>query len=201
MKKVVYQLKIELAESKPRIWREFQVDSKVTFHQLHQLIQKVMGWKDYHLFQFVIGNHTVEDDRLGDMDMDFGDLFDIERPPSSQAKKTKLIDLVSKPKEKFQYIYDMGDDWTHTLTLKKIIELESEAVIQPVVLGGERKCPPEDVGGIWGYQSMLEIIEDPEDPDYQDVKRILGKKFDPASFDLEALNRKFKKQKAEVSAT
>jgi hypothetical protein len=53
---VVYQMKVTLKGSKPPIWRRIQVASTTTLAQLHQVIQRVMGWESYHLYQFVVGS-------------------------------------------------------------------------------------------------------------------------------------------------
>lgn len=45
-------LKIELAGTKPLIWRRVVVLETITLARLHQVIQAVMGWKDYHLHEF-----------------------------------------------------------------------------------------------------------------------------------------------------
>ena len=51
-------------------------------------------------------------------------------------------------------------------------------------LGGARARPPEDVGGVGGYEQFLEVIDDPDHPEYRETKRWCGGHFDPEWFDL-----------------
>jgi len=51
----VYQLKVTLRESKPPIWRGFQVSGDITLRRLHLILQDVMGWTNSHLYRFDIG--------------------------------------------------------------------------------------------------------------------------------------------------
>ena len=50
----VYQLRIELKDSKPKIWRRIQVPVQFTFGQLHDVIQVAFGWENQHLHQFKV---------------------------------------------------------------------------------------------------------------------------------------------------
>ena len=51
----LYLLKIKLMNIEPEIWRRFVVPAAITLDRLHDVIQIVMGWEDYHLHEFVIG--------------------------------------------------------------------------------------------------------------------------------------------------
>jgi hypothetical protein len=53
-----------------------------------------------------------------------------------------------------------------------------------ICIDGARARPPEDVGGVSGYERFLEIMSDKEDPDHGDTKRWCGGHFDPEWFDL-----------------
>jgi hypothetical protein len=54
----IYQIKVTLKYSHPLIWRRIQVAGETTFHELHYILQRVMGWDDFHLHQFIIGDRT-----------------------------------------------------------------------------------------------------------------------------------------------
>jgi hypothetical protein len=47
-----FQIKIELIDSEPLIWRRVVIPADVTFRRLHDTIQFSMGWRDYHLYEF-----------------------------------------------------------------------------------------------------------------------------------------------------
>lgn len=187
MTKQIIELKIELEGAKPKIWRTFQVEADTTFSQLHKIIQKVMGWEDYHMYDFTVAKTNIIDPRGGS---DFGTGRDVEK-----ANKVKLSDFIEKKGQKFSYMYDMGDSWEHKLTVKNLFEVENDTNY-PKVLEGERACPPEDCGGIWGYMELLEILKDPKHPEYEErIEDWLGEDFDPENFDVEEVNKKFRKTK------
>jgi len=104
----------------------------------------------------------------------------------------KLKDVVSREKAKFIYEYDFGDGWEHELLVEKILP-PTAGQRYPICLKGKRACPPEDVGGIWGYADFLEAIQDPNNPDHEDLLEWIGGSFDPEAFDLEEINRRLQK--------
>ena len=44
-----------------------------------------------------------------------------------------------------------------------------EGVEYPICLAGKRACPPEDCGGLGGYEHLLEVIRDPDHEEYQET--------------------------------
>ena len=171
----ILQLKITLKGSKPPIWRRIQVANTITLPTLHNILQVAMGWTDSHLHQFIVGNVMYSDP-------------DFELEQIANEKRVSLPQLKLEPGMKFQYEYDFGDDWMHDILIEKILPPEPD-VHYPRCLAGKRSCPPEDCGGIWGYDSLLQTIADPNDPDYEDMREWLPEDFDPAVFDLEDVNK------------
>ena len=174
----VYQIKVTLDGSKPPIWRRILVRSDITLAELHRIIQAVMGWADYHLHQFIVGRTYY-----GQPHPD----YDLEMRDESQVK---LSHIVSGEKLKFRYEYDFGDSWLHNLLVEKVLPPEPGQQY-PVCIKGKRACPPEDVGGIWTYNYFVESIQNPDHPDYpgnNDFLEWVGDEFDPAEFDLDAVN-------------
>ena len=96
-------------------------------------------------------------------------------------------DVIKKSGQKLVYIYDYGDNWRHNLVVETIGKPVS-GQYYPVCLEGERACPPEDCGGLWGYYRMLESLRDPDDEEHTSYLEWLGGSFDPDNFDLEARN-------------
>ena len=82
---------------------------------------------------------------------------------------------------------DFGDGWNHKITLEKILPFDSELTI-PVCLKAKGACPPEDVGGIWGYYEFLEALEDKEHPEHESYKEWVGGNFDPEAYDIGDVN-------------
>jgi hypothetical protein len=84
------------------------------------------------------------------------------------------------------YVYDFGDNQRHQVVLKQI--LPADAPTRPICLAGERRCPPEDVGGPSGYQEFLEVIFQPGHEEFAHFRGWAGGKFHAEEFDLKAVN-------------
>ncbi|MDO8683176.1 MAG: plasmid pRiA4b ORF-3 family protein [Armatimonadota bacterium] len=175
----IYQLKVSLNHIKPPIWRRFLVRSDVKLTALHKILQIVMGWDNYHLYTFEAGRTKFADRELWEEDWYDTDLVD--------ARKTKLEDVLTSKGSKLNYTYDLGDGWEHTITLVKILAPEP-GERYPVCMAGERSCPPEDCGGIWGYEHLLEVLSNPDDEEYDFLHEWVGPYFDPETFDLKLVN-------------
>jgi hypothetical protein len=134
-----------------------------------------MGWTDSHLHSFEIrGEH-------------FGVPSPEDWTPLRDERRARLADVLAAPKERALYTYDFGDDWEHEIVVEKILQPEPE-VRYPVCVAGRRACPPEDVGGPWGYERLIEALSDPTDPEREEYLDWLGGSFDPKAFDLAETN-------------
>ena len=89
--------------------------------------------------------------------------------------------------KKFGYDYDFGDSWDHDVLVEKILPMEA-GVVYPRCVKGKRACPPEDCGGIWGYEELLETLKDPASPEYEEMREWVGRDLDPEAFSQEAVN-------------
>ena len=174
-KSKIYEIKIELREVRPAVLRRVQVPGEMTLAGLHQVVQVAMGWTDSHLHEF-----DVDGARYGlpDPDWDAGKVADEAR--------VKLFRLVGRG-DRVDYMYDFGDSWAHGLTVEKVLAAEP-GVSYPRCVSGRRACPPEDVGGPWGYDEFLAAIADPAHPEHEHYREWIGGPFDPAAFDLDAVN-------------
>ena len=174
----IYQIKVTLKHSKPPIWRRIEVPGDINLAKLHRLIQAVMGWEGYHLHQFIAGGIYYGEPHP-DYDLWGAEMYD--------EKRVKLSQLVTGEKFKFIYEYDFGDSWEHELLVEKILPPEKGAHY-PRCIKAKRACPPEDVGGMWGYDDFLEAIQDPDHPDHEDMLEWVGGEFDPEAVDLDEIN-------------
>jgi len=175
----VYQLKVTLVDSAPPIWRRFQVESGVTLERLHHILQAVMGWTDSHMHGFRRRGSSQPGARRR--------LLPIER---ADENATRVADILRRPDDRFVYEYDFGDSWEHEILLEEVVPRAATARY-PMVLAGRGACPPEDVGGIPGYYHFLEAIKNPKHPDHEEMAEWGGEGFDPAAFDVQAVNRTF----------
>ena len=169
-----YVVHIELEEIAPVVWRRLEIRREKTFWDLHCAIQDAMPWEDRHLheFRFPAGDQET---RIGLPDMDYAD---VEVLPSWE---TRLRDWFFAAPSGCSYLYDFGDCWRHTIILE---EIKPAAVggKYPRCTAGERRCPPEDVGGAPGYQGFLEALADTSHPDHAMYLQWIGGPWDPELF-------------------
>ena len=180
MEKQIYQIQIALKNFRPKIWRRLLIPSDLKLSDLHKVIQSTMGWTNSHLHQFIKGKtfYTVKmpgDDMWGSMNQ-------------VDYKKLKISDLLPYEKEKIVYEYDFGDSWEHTITLEKILPVD-KSIKYPVCTAGKMRCPPEDCGGVWGYENLLGILKNPQHEKYEDmIEWLEDDEYDPEEFDIEEVN-------------
>jgi Plasmid pRiA4b ORF-3-like protein len=174
----VLQVKVTLADVEdPVVWRRVLIPAAIRLDRLHDVIQVAMGWQNYHLHAFWVGDVTYgtdPEDELGYRD----------------ETKVRLGD-VADAGDRIGYQYDFGDDWEHELLIEARTEAEAGRTY-PVCLEGGGACPPEDCGGSPGYEQLKEILADPSDEEYEAMKiwaeSQLRGEFDPARFDLATAN-------------
>ncbi|WP_018637591.1 plasmid pRiA4b ORF-3 family protein [Parafrankia elaeagni] len=168
----VYQVKVGLRGAKPPIWRRLEVPANTSLERLHTILQAAFDWDDSHLHAF-----ETPYGRFGTPDADLDQRA--EQPVS-------LEQVLPTLKAKIRYTYDFGDDWEHEILLEKILEPDP-SVRYPRCTGGRRAAPPEDCGGIWGYEALLEILGDPSHPEHDERLEWLGlgsaADLDPTAFD------------------
>lgn len=168
--KNVVRLKVTLSGTKPPVWRRLPVSGTMTPGGRRQAIQAAMGWHDSHLHAFVIGGgqygdrHTVDD--------------------VADENRVTLNGLLKSGVARFAYTYDFGDNWEHSVAFEKSGPAV-KGVSYPVCITGKRNCPPEDCGGVWGYEELLAILADPAHPERAERIDWIGEEFNPDEFDLE----------------
>jgi hypothetical protein len=174
---------IKLVGTEPLVTRTFEVSSEMTKYELHHTIQVVMGWKNYHLYQFEVGDTVIADRRLWDED---------EMGPITDVKEVSVGEVFTKVGTTAVYEYDFGDGWMHHLELVDLSIHPTQEVL-PLVVSGENACPPEDCGGIHGYKDLIDILKDPNHPEHREYKVWAGKNFNPSKFSVDACNAELKK--------
>ena len=172
---VSFQLRIELEDVEPPVWRRLLVPGGFGLARLHDVFQAAMGWSNSHLHCFSIGGERYgmlleEDDE--ELYQDEGDL-------------TVLAALGGH--ERFSYEYDFGDSWVHDVVVEGTTT-SRRGLKHAVCLGGENACPPEDCGGTGGYAELLVAIADPAHEEHEDLLEWLGGPFDPSAFSLTDVN-------------
>lgn len=171
-----------LIDSEPSIWRRFQISDQATLATLHTVLQRVMGWQDSHLYRFDVKGDRYTDPRS------------TAREGTFDSTTQPLADFQLQPGTHFIYTYDFGDGWLHRVTVEELLPMTAESPLL-TCLEGERACPPEGSGGVWGYEELLERLGDPDDPEYEELLDWIGLDFDPEAFDVDAVNRQLSELK------
>ena len=181
----IYQLKIILRDSRPPIWRRVLAPADFTLAKLHWVIQHAMGWTNSHLHHFKVGEAYYS------LPTPYTDRDELEERDS---RKVRLDQIAPRAKMKLTYEYDFGDSWEHDVVVEKILPPDP-ALKHPVCLKGKGACPPEDVGGVWGYANFLEAISDLNHEEHEMYLEWIGGEFDPDAFDLDEVNAALRRVK------
>lgn len=180
-----YQLRIELRDFKPAIYRDVLVDPATPLPKLHKLIQSAMGWEDVHLHGFAVPLKSERYYRVpASRRFEKPEAVNWGEPAHNEAR-FKLQDVMAAPKDKLLYLYDFGDDWEHVITLKAVVDTE---LALPSLLKAQQGCPPEDCGGPPGAQYWASVWYDKSHPERDIALQIFGE-YEPGWLDFDALQK------------
>lgn len=169
-----HRIKITLSGVKPPVWRRVVLPGAWPLSKVHDAIQIVMGWSASHLHEF-----EASGVRWGqpDPDWDTGEM--------RGEATARLYEVVPNVGDELVYTYDFGDDWRHTLVVEELLPPQRVATC----LAGRGACPPEDCGGPWGYEELLQILSDPGHPEHQERTEWVGGSYDAKTFDAADANQ------------
>jgi hypothetical protein len=171
--KTIARLKITLDDVKPTVLRRIEVPFAIRLDRLHLTLQAAIGWTNGHLYEIRAGGVG-----WGMTDPDWGD-------GPLDARKARLIDALEDTKT-LRYLYDFGDGWEHTIKVERLFDPEP-GLIYPRLIEATGRCPPEDVGGPWGYPEFLDAIRDPKHQRHAEFSEWIGDDFDPNIVDIDGL--------------
>lgn len=176
----VHALKVTLKGVEPWIWRRLTVPSDYSLADLHDVLQLAMGWTNSHLHQFLAGGFRYcppdpEDELAEDV-------------PTDDSASIRLYEVLRIPGARLVYEYDFGDSWEHDLEVETI-RPAAKGEATPSCAAGERACPPEDCGGYSGYEDFLRAIQDPINPEHEEMLSWCGGSFDAEAFDRRRVNQ------------
>lgn len=162
----LYELNIQLALDGHEIWRRVQIPANYSFRSLHNVIQIVFDWQNYHLHEFSVERKDNKNLKIVmDDDPETMEFADFSRDEIVQERFVSLTEIFSQHPEVI-YEYDFGDSWKHIITLEKSITATSP---QAKLIEGKGERPPEDVGGLHGFNEYLTVINDPTSPEYENM--------------------------------
>jgi Plasmid pRiA4b ORF-3-like protein len=171
MSRQLYHLKVTLADVSPRVWRSVVVPGAYTLDRVHRVIQLAMGWQECHLHSFDVNGAQYgrpDDDGLLEM----------------RDELDARLDSVVGPDGRFVYTYDFGDWWEHEVVVTDVLVAQPDERY-PACTGGEGACPPEDVGGAYGYERFRAAIADPHHKDHEAMVEWYGERAVPHEFDAD----------------
>lgn len=190
----IARIRIELEHIAPLIWRRVDVSLATNLRALHEIIQAVMPWQSYHLYQFAVGERDY-----GEPDPEDA----VWGRKIYQAKGMRLGTLVDRGITQLLYTYDFGDDWQHRVIVEDVIDAKP-GTDYPIFIDGARTAPPEDVGGPPGFMDFVEAMAKPRHPQRQDFLRWYGGPFNPVDFGADPIAENIraiaKKRKAALEA-
>jgi len=173
----IARIKVTLNDVEPEVLRRIEVPFDICLDRLHLTIQAAMGWTNTHLYEI-----RGRDVGWGIPDPDWGD-------GPLDARKARLDDVLEDLGTKtLRYLYDFGDGWEHTLKIERLADPEP-GVGYPRLIEVSGRCPPEDVGGPWGYAELIEAISDASHERHAEIKERLPEDFDPIKVDADWLVR------------
>ncbi|HEX9088174.1 MAG TPA: plasmid pRiA4b ORF-3 family protein [Arthrobacter sp.] len=184
----ILQLKIMLNNSKPPVWRRVLVPAGMPLPQLHQVIQALFGWFDYHLHEFrtggIRGPAYAPVNLAGDNDS-YGDA-------SRDESKVTIGELLPAAGSTLSYTYDFGDNWVLAIKAEKVLPDDDGGQL-PRCTAGRGAAPAEDSGGTWGWANVVQAVNDPRHEEHKEYREWLGMlpgdTLDPKAFDVDEANK------------
>jgi hypothetical protein len=177
----IYQIKVTLRDTRPPIWRRLLVPAGLPLDAFHDVLQMAMGWDDFHMHEFRIGQRRFgkrdPNDRLVGLD------------PIGDECATHLCMVLGKVGAKAMYTYDFGDRWEHAIIVEKVLP-PVPGVAYPVCVAGKLQGPPEDCGGVPGYYHLLEALSDSNHPEYEERLDWVGGGINPDAFSVDEVNQR-----------
>lgn len=171
----IAHLRIKLDDVEPVVVRRVEVPLTIRLDRLHLVLQAAMGWTNSHLYEI----------RARDVGWGRPDLLAGDGP--LDASKARLIDVLEDVGAKsLKYLYDFGDGWEHSVRIERIADAVPGQAY-PRLIEATGRCPPEDVGGPWGYREFLDAIADPHHQEHAERLEWIGGNFDPTHTDIEPL--------------
>ena len=177
----VHQFLVVLSGTNPLVWRRIQVPAEYSFWDFHVAIQDAMGWEDRHLHEFQLfddgSRRSVAIGIPTDMSSPDRPVVPAWTVPLSTHFEPRVGD-----RWPIRYVYDFGDGWEHVL-IHEGFEPAKKSHKYPRCLAGERRCPPEDCGGVHGYAEFLKAIGDAAHPRHAEMTEWIKGTWTPDAFE------------------
>jgi len=163
---VTYQVRIDLKGTKPPVWRRLELASDLFLNEVHGIIQTAFDWADAHLHHFASGSgySSYAEDYLCPYEVEEGK---VGIPQNEVRLDEVLVDIG----DKLFYVYDYGDNWEHIIKLEAILPRD-DSTPEAVCTAGRRPSPPEDCGGVRGYEKITAATDSTHPKNFFDVDEV-----------------------------
>lgn len=183
-----YEIKVSIRDTHPPVWRRLQIPEGITFHELNAIIQLAFDWCGYHAYNFEVGATLHEEGVF----IELPELDDGWEYYETKNSKKEKIDKYFKEYKRMKYTYDFGDDWIHDIIIEKTVETDIK-LVNPICIKAKMADLPEDCGGPWGYEELLDILADEKHERYKEMKEWVESGFstwydDREYVDIEEIN-------------
>lgn len=173
------RIRMELEDTQLPVWRTVEVPSNICLERFAGVINEAMGWHGCHLHQFIASDVCY-------MPSDYEeDGFLPKEEDISDSSIISLAEVLPEEDSDMRYEYDFGDSWMHYITVESIQDYAPGETQSVVLLDGANACPPDDCGGISGYNRLVESLKNPRSKEAREYRNWLGYTFDPTEFDKE----------------
>lgn len=181
-----FRMRLDLHGAKPPIWRRLELPGDLTLPRVHDVIQAAMGWYDSHLHRFRTGGDHRSPYFITDFDLDEGEEALLEND-------VRLDQILAEKGDQLWYEYDFGDGWDHKLVVEEVLDSPPDTVR---CTAGRMACPPEDCGGLGGYEEIVAWVRSGYDddrlpPGFEDAEHghsWLPLEWHPDHFDVDEAN-------------
>jgi hypothetical protein len=147
----IFTLIAELDYTEPAVARRLELSSHLTLDRVHSVLQAAFGWTDSHLHLFASGDSVW--DRAA---IRYLCPFDVEEGEFDGVpeEEVRLDEVLGEPGDILRYAYDYGDGWEVTVHLEAVTDT-APARTPAACTGGRRAAPPDDCGGIPGFEELI----------------------------------------------
>ncbi len=195
----VARIKVTLKGIRPPIWRRVEVPLDLSLARFSDVILAAFAWSNSHLHEFTVGQRRIGRPDPGErrpalrlLNSAFAAAADdlvglFAHAPLEDETHLDLAAVLAAGVRTFSYTYDFGDDWQHLLRVEAILPA-AVGLSYPRCMAGRRSCPPEDCGGVWAYEHLLQVFADPNHEEYAELREQYPH-FEPAAFDCTAADQ------------
>ncbi len=200
---VTYRVRVDLIGTEPPLWRRLELASDMLLDELHDVLQVAFGWTDSHLHRFSAGTSVYDRDTE-----QYLSPFEVEEGEDGVPEhEVRLDELLVEVGDTLLYAYDFGDGWEHGVRLEAVLPRD-DAASRAICTTGRRPGPPEDCGGVSGYE-LFSAATDPTHADHAEARAeiarmygldVVPEGFAPTPFVIDEINTALARLPAQSTA-